>query len=99
MPSPGEANPPRLSAEDAFLDLLTETLESVDSGARGQFLQRFFKSIADVELGEKQSLEVWDQTLARRRDLTESLGRKVLWQAALIDVLASADLVRLPILM
>ena len=98
MPHSGEPNPPRWSAEDAFLELLTDTLESMERPPRGQFLQRFFRSIAHVELSETQALDFWEQSQARRRELSESLGKRVALQAALVDVLASANLIRLPIL-
>jgi diguanylate cyclase (GGDEF)-like protein len=98
MPQPGDPNPPRLSTEDAFLELLTDTLETMERPARGQFLERFFKSIAHVDLNETQSLDIWEQVLARKRELSESAGKKVVLQAALVEVLASADLLRLPIL-
>src|ERR1039458_8718199 len=99
MPQPGAPNPPRLSTEDAFLELLTDTLETLERPARGQFLQQFFKSIAHVDLSETQSIDIWEQALARKRELSENVGKKVALQAALVDVLASANLLRLPILM
>ncbi len=99
MPQPGEPNPSRLSTEDAFLELLTDTLETMEPPARGQFLERFFKSIAHVDLNEAQSLDIWAQALARKRELSENTGKRVALQAALVDVLASANLLRLPILM
>jgi diguanylate cyclase (GGDEF)-like protein len=99
MPNPGAPNPPRWSAEDAFLELLIDTLENLDGPARGQFLQRFFRSIAQVELDETQSLNLWEQALVRKRELSDSLGKRVAFQAALLDVLASANQLRLPVLM
>ena len=90
---------PRLSTEDAFLELLTDTLETMERPARGQFLERFFKSIAHVDLNETQSLATWDQVLARKRELSDHAGKKVALQAAMVDVLASAHLLRMPILM
>ena len=99
MPNPGAPNPPRWSAEDSFLELLIDTLENLDGPARGQFLQRFFRSIAQVDLDETQSLNLWEQALVRKRELSESLGKRVAFQAALLDVLASANLLRLPVLM
>src|ERR1017187_1684281 len=99
MSHTGAPNPPRWSSEDAFLELLIDTLETLERPARGQFLQRFFRSIAHVELTETQGLDLWDQTLARKRELSESFGKKITLQAALVDVLASANLLRLPILM
>jgi diguanylate cyclase (GGDEF)-like protein len=99
MPNPGAPNPPRWSAEDAFLELLIDTLDNLDGPARGQFLQRFFRSMAQVEVDETQSLTLWEQALVRKRELSESLGKRVAFQAALLDVLASANLLRLPVLM
>ena len=99
MPNPGAPNSPRWSAEDSFLELLIDTLENLDGPPRGQFLQRFFRSIAQVDLDETQSLNLWEQALVRKRELSESLGKRVAFQAALLDVLASANLLRLPVLM
>lgn len=99
MPNPDVPNPPRWSAEDAFLELLIDTLNNLEGPARGQFLQRFFRSIAQVDLDETQSLNLWEQALVRKRELSESIGKRVAFQAALVDVLSSANLLRLPILM
>jgi diguanylate cyclase (GGDEF)-like protein len=52
-----------------------------------------------VDLNETRSLEIWEQVLARKRELSENVGKKVPLQAALVDVLASANLLRLPIVM
>jgi len=99
MAHTGDPNPPRWSAEESFLELLTDTLETLDRPSRGQFLQRFFRSVAQIEITETQSLDFWDQALARKRELSESIGKRVALQAALVDVLASAGQLRLPILM
>ena len=88
-----------LSAEDAFLDLLIETLQNLDRSVRAQFLQRFLKGLAQVELSETTSLEFWEQILTRRRELSENLGKPVSLQTALVDVLASSNFLRMPILM
>src|SRR6202162_1424763 len=99
MAQTGDPNPPRWSAEESFLELLTDTLESLDRSSRGHFLQKFFRSIAQIELTDMQSLDFWDQALARKRELSESIGKRVPLQAALVDVLATAGQLRLPILM
>jgi diguanylate cyclase (GGDEF)-like protein len=99
MAQSGDPNPPRWSAEESFLELLTDTLDTMDRTGRGQFLQRFFRTIAQVDITETQSLDFWDQTLARKRELSESLGKRVVLQAALVDVLESTGQLRLPILM
>jgi diguanylate cyclase (GGDEF)-like protein len=99
MPQPDDSSATRLSTEDAFLELLTDTLDSMERPARGQFLEKFFKSIAHVDLNEARSLDIWDQVLARKRELTEQSGKKVTLQTALVDVLASAGHLRLPIVM
>src|SRR6202521_2886531 len=99
MAQTGDPNPPRWSAAESFLELLTDTLETLERSSRGQFLQRFFRSMAQIELTETQSLDFWDQALARKRELSESVGKRVALQAALVDVLASTGQLRLPILM
>src|ERR1700730_45548 len=99
MAHSGAPNPPRWSVEESFLELLTDTLETMDRSGRGQFLQRFFRTIAQIELTETQSLDFWEQALARKRELSESLGKRVALQAALVDVLAPPGQLRLPILM
>jgi len=100
-PIPDNSENPRLqlSAEDAFLDLLIETLQNLERTVRAQFLQRFLKAMAQVELSESTSLEFWDQILTRRRELSESLAKPVSLQTALVDVLAASNFLRLPILM
>jgi diguanylate cyclase (GGDEF)-like protein len=87
-----------LSIEDSYLELLTDTLESLDSSARGQFLQRFFRTITHLDLGEPQCLQLWDDMLLRRRELSDHLGRPISLKTALMDVLTSANLFRVPIL-
>ena len=99
MPSPGDPTRPPLPAEEAFLDLLVETLENMDRPARAHFLQRFFKTIAQLELSDAQSLEFWEKILARRRELGESLGQPISLKTAMVDVLASSNWLRVPILM
>ena len=88
-----------VSAEDSFLDLLIETLESLDRPVRGQFLQKFFKSMAQVDLTDTLSLECWEQILARRQELAGSLGRPLSLKTIMVDVLAGMNHLRMPILM
>ena len=94
-------DPSRASAqpEDSFLELLAETLENLDRVPRGQFLQKFFKTIAQLELSENLSSEYWDQILERRRQLADTLGKPVSLKTAMVDVLASSTHLRVPILM
>jgi diguanylate cyclase (GGDEF)-like protein len=99
MPMPGEASQPQPSPEDSFLDLLIETLEGLDVSVRGQFLRQYFRTIAQIDLTEAQSNEYWQRILVRRRELTESLGRHVSLKTAMVDVLATTNFFRVPILM
>jgi diguanylate cyclase (GGDEF)-like protein len=98
MPSPGTPVPPRLPIEDSYFELLADTLEGLDLPARGQFLQRYFRAIAHLDLRETQSLQIWDEMLSRRRELTNLVGRPVSLKTALTDVLTSSGLLRVPIL-
>ena len=98
MPQPGEAFRPQTSAEDSFFDLLVETLQGLDESARGQFLQQFFRTVAQIDLTEAQSNDYWRHILQRRQEISERLGRRISLKTAIVDVLASANLLRVPIL-
>src|SRR5437879_7634054 len=98
MPSPAIPAPPRLPIEDSYFELLSDTLESLDLPARGQFLQRYFRAIAHLDLRENESVQIWDDMLVRRRELAHLLDRQVSLKTALMDVLTSSGLLRLPIL-
>src|SRR6202040_3404525 len=98
MPSPGAPVPPRLPVEDSYLELLADTLESLDLSARGQFLQRYIRAITHLDLRETQCIQLWDEMLLRRRELSENLGRPLALKTALMDVLSSAGLFRVPII-
>ncbi|HEY2547631.1 MAG TPA: diguanylate cyclase [Candidatus Acidoferrum sp.] len=98
MPSPGAPAPPRLPIEDSYLELLADTLEGLDVSARGQFLQRYFRTITHLDLREDQCVQLWDEMLTRRRELSEHMDRQISLKTALMDVLTSAGLFRVPIL-
>lgn len=98
MPQPGEAFQPPPAAEDSFLDLLVETLEGLDESVRGQFLRQYFRTIAQIDLTESQSSDYWQRILQRRRELADTLGRRVSLKTAMVDVLASTNFLRVPIL-
>jgi diguanylate cyclase (GGDEF)-like protein len=97
MPSPGAPAPPRLPIEDSYLELLADTLEGLDTPARGQFLQRYFHTITHLDLGEAQGVRLWDEMLMRRRELSEHMEQQISLKTALMDVLTSAGLFRIPI--
>src|SRR6266568_3004722 len=98
MPNPGASGTPRLPVEDAYFELLAATLENLDLPARGQFLQRYLRAIAHLDLREAESVQIWDEMLARRREFSALLGRQVSLKTALVDVLATSGLLRVPIL-
>ncbi len=99
MPGPGDTSKLPRGAEDALLDLLAETIDGLDRPVRAQFLQRLLRSIAQVDLTEAQSLDCWEQIVARRAELADSTGKPVSLKAAIVDVLASSNFIRVPILM
>ena len=99
MPPPGDVPQPQPSAEDSFLDLLVETLGALDETVRGQFLRQYFRTIAQIELTEAQSNQNWEKILERCRELSEIPGKKVSLKTVIIDVLMSANLLRMPIVM
>lgn len=98
MPSPGAPAPPRLPIEDSYLELLADTLESLDLPARGQFLRSFLRAITHLDLREAQCVQVWEDTLTRRRELIDQAGRQVSLKTALMDVLTGSGFLRVPII-
>jgi diguanylate cyclase (GGDEF)-like protein len=97
-PQPGDHAQSPLSAEDSFLDLLVETLDGVEESVRGPFLRAFFRTISQIDLTDTQSSEYWERILIRRRELSETSGRRVSLKTAMVDVLSSTNFLRVPIL-
>ena len=98
MPSPGAPQAPRPPLEDAYLELLFDTLESLEPSARAQFLQRYFRATTQLELPEIQCVRLWEELLLRRREFFEAFGRAASLRTVLMDVLVSAELVRVPVI-
>jgi diguanylate cyclase (GGDEF)-like protein len=98
MPNPGVPAPLRLPSEDSYLELLAETLDNLDLPARGQFLQRYLRATAHLDLRESQCLQLWDDMLTRRREMNAQLERPVSLKTVLMDVLSSAGLLRVPVI-
>jgi diguanylate cyclase (GGDEF)-like protein len=99
MPSPGAPQAPRLPLEDAYLELLSDTLEGLEPSARAQFLQRYFRATTHLDLRENQCLQLWDEMLTRRREFSDALGRPTSLKTVLMDVLSTAGLVRVPVIL
>jgi diguanylate cyclase (GGDEF)-like protein len=99
MSSPGAPVAPRSPMEDAYLELLADTLDGLELSARGQFLQRYFHASTNLDLRESQCLQLWDEVLTRRRELSETLGRPISLKTVLMDVLSSSGLVRVPVIL
>jgi diguanylate cyclase (GGDEF)-like protein len=97
MPSSGAPAAPRLPIEDSYLELLVDTLESMDIPARSQFLQRYFRTTTHLDLRESQSLQLWEEMLSRRRELSARIGRPISLKTVMIDVLSSAGMIRVPV--
>jgi len=98
MPNPGVPAPPRSSLEDSYLELLIDTVETLDLPARGQFLQRYLRAVTHLDLRESQCLQLWEEMITRRRQLSEALHRNVSLKTALMDVFSTAGLLRVPVL-
>jgi diguanylate cyclase (GGDEF)-like protein len=99
MPSPGAPAAPRLPIEDSYLELLADTLDGMDDPARSQFLQRYFRTTTHLDLRESQSLQLWEEMLTRRRELAEQIGRPISLKTVLMDVLSSAGMIRVPVVL
>ncbi len=98
MPSPGAPAPPRSSLEDSYLELLTDTLETLELPARAQFLQRYLRAVTHVDLPESECIRLWEEMIARRRQLSDALNHSVSLTTALMDVFATAGLIRVPVI-
>jgi len=84
---------------DAYFDLLIETLEGLEPVARAQFLQRFFRSLSHIDLPENQVVALWEEVLVRRAQLSERSESLVSFQTALVDVLSASGRFRLPVVL
>jgi diguanylate cyclase (GGDEF)-like protein len=84
---------------DAYFDLLIETLEGLEPTARAQFLQRFFQSLSHIDVPENQVVSIWEEVLARRAQLSERSDSLVSFQTALVDVLSASGRFRLPVVL
>jgi diguanylate cyclase (GGDEF)-like protein len=84
---------------DAYFDLIADALDGLESSARAQFLQRLFHTVAHVEIPENQSIALWDEIIARRVQLSERIDAPVAFQTALVDVLASNGMFRVPVVL
>jgi diguanylate cyclase (GGDEF)-like protein len=98
MPQPGDISQLQPSFEESLLDILAETLDELEEAVRGPFLRQFFRTIAQLDLTESQSVETWQATLRRRRELSVT-GKPLSLRAILVDVLTSNRLLHAPVLM
>jgi diguanylate cyclase (GGDEF)-like protein len=99
IPSSGAPVPARMRPNDAYFDLIADALDGLESGARAQFLQRFFLALAHVDIAENQSIALWDEIVARRTQLSERVDSPVAFQTALVDVLTSSGMFRVPVIL
>jgi diguanylate cyclase (GGDEF)-like protein len=98
-PSSGAPVPAPMRPNDAYFDLLIETLEGLEPTARAQFLQRFFQSLSHIDVPENQVVSIWEEVLARRAQLSERSDSLVSFQTALVDVLSASGRFRLPVVL
>jgi diguanylate cyclase (GGDEF)-like protein len=99
IPSSGVPVSARMRPNDAYFELIADTLDGLESSARAQFLQRFLLTLAHVEIPESKAIALWDEILSRRVQLSERADSPVALQTALVDVLSSAGLFNLPVVL
>jgi len=99
IPSSGVPVSARMRPNDAYFELIADTLDGLESGARAQFLQRFLLSLAHVEIPESKAIALWDEILLRRVQLSERADSPVALQTAVVDVLFSAGMFDLPVVL
>jgi diguanylate cyclase (GGDEF)-like protein len=98
-PSSGAPVPAPMRPNDAYFDLLIETLEGLEPNVRAQFLLRFFQSLSHIDVPENQVVSLWEEVLARRGQLSERSESLVSFQTALVDVLSASGRFRLPVVL
>lgn len=89
---------PRASIAANFLEILVETLQSLDVSVRGQFLRGFFRTFTHLELSEERSSQLWDEILQRQQTLSAASNTSVSLLTAMVDVFASSNLFQFPLL-
>lgn len=82
-----------------FLDLIIDTLQNLEAPAQGAFLQKFLKSLANINVSESDSITHWQGILRRRAELGERLGRAVSLRTAAVDYFGESPLLRNHILL
>ena len=97
IPSSGVPVSARMRPNDAYFELIADTLDGLESGARAQFLQRFFLALAHVEVSESKAVALWDDILTRRLQLSDRSDSPIALHTALVDVLSSAGMFQLPV--
>jgi diguanylate cyclase (GGDEF)-like protein len=98
MPQPGDTSQLQPQSEESLLDLLAEAVDGLEDPARGAFLRQFLRTVSQVDLSEAQSNECWRAILQRRREFAAA-GKSLSFRATLVDVMASLNLLRVPVLM
>ena len=63
MPSPGAPAPPRTSLEDSYLELLTDTLESLDVLLADNSCNAICAPLTHLDLRENACLQIWEEML------------------------------------
>src|SRR5438105_8059394 len=84
IPSSGVPVSARMRPNDAYFELIADTLDGLESSARAQFLQRFFLSLAHVEIPESRAIALWEEVLARRAQLSDRSDSPIALQTALV---------------
>jgi diguanylate cyclase (GGDEF)-like protein len=82
-----------------LLEPVSDNLQKLGRPPHSAFLQTLLRGLTNIEATEKESILHWDGILARRRELTEKLGRPVLLRTAAVDYLGELQLMRKPILL
>lgn len=83
---------------EPFLEVILDTLQQLDPGPRGAFLQKLLKNLANIEVSEGESIEHWQRIVLRRSELSERLGRPVSLRTSALDYFHSTALLRNPVL-
>jgi len=86
-------------SSEYYLELIIDTLKQLDHAAQGAFLQKFLRSLTNVDVSEEDSVTHWEQILKRRGELAERMERHVSLRTAAVDYFGELLLLRNPILL
>jgi diguanylate cyclase (GGDEF)-like protein len=83
--------------DSADFDVFLDCLQHLDTPAKGKFLQRLFRVLANLDLTEEQSVAHWNAVLSRRAEMSAQAASRATLRAAALDYLCAKGLMVNPV--